>query len=294
MARTRRTLEERKAEKGISDSNILETITDVKSPLLVDVIERDYAKDNSRFIGDIPDSVPVPRNERPVIDLRSADEAPTSAEQFKQSSQQPQQPRQPINPSFGEMPKKAQKESSRKLAKTIVSAYANINNVVREHIVKTDVAKLQMKAIKGEFDMDALNVELPISETETVTVGSIISDTNSSADDIFTCSDEFNEETEDLLTEVLNEKGVGMTPMQRLVWLYVEDIGKKGISAWGIWKTNKEILNTAMQILSQVKNPARPVATEYVPYNPPAPPKEDEPKADVDTQKPIETPEVDN
>jgi hypothetical protein len=289
--RKRRTLAERQAEKGINVSKPTETNNMVKdtpapdtheevsdNPLLQEVIERDYAKANFRVVGGIiPDSVPSPRLERPTIDLSENQDGGASINAGNNGSQRPIENEQESergsvhNPAYDSMKPKAQKESARKMARTIVDAYANLNNVVRDHIVKTDMNKLQMKAVKGEFDMDALNVELPVSESETVTVGDVILGTNASADEIFTCSEDFNEETEELWTDILKEKGLGMSPIQRLTWLYVEDMGKKGIAAWGLYKTNKEILNTAMQILAQVKPQTQPRSTEYVPHNEPAP-----------------------
>lgn len=294
MAGTRKTLEERKAEKGISAKTTIKkgqsktsdkisentnSSFDESNPLLKEVVEREYSKSNLRIIGgEAPDSVPSPKIERPILDLsepvikpeeNNANKSFNSSFNDFNNTNNEQEYGEFHNPAYDNMSKKAQKESARKMAKTIVDAYENINNVIRDNIVKTDMSKLQMKAIKGEFDMDALNVELPISDTETITVGEIIDETNQSAQEIFTCTPEFNEETEDLWTEVLKEKGLGMSPIQRLTWLYVEDLGKKGIAAWGLYKTNKEILNTAMSLLSLSKNPAAPKSTEYIPYNEP-------------------------
>ncbi|NJL75294.1 MAG: hypothetical protein HC892_09950 [Saprospiraceae bacterium] len=245
------------------------------NPLLQPLVERDYAKSNVRIIGgDAPFSVDEPLFKRPVIDLRDNGDAESNESSNKSNSNnnshresQPQQPQQErgqvTNPDFKEMSPKAQKESARALAKTIVGAYANMNNIIRDHLVKTDINKLQTQALQGKFDMDVLTVELPMSETETIQVGEVIQQTNSGADEVFTCSDEFNEETEELWVEILKERGIGMTPIQRLTYLYVEDIGKKGLAAWGIWKTNKEILATAEGILKQLKSSSQPIATEY-------------------------------
>jgi len=319
----RRTLEERKAAMSAkSDEPKVKKTTTVKepkveeqpivsdepaydesNPLLQEVVQRDYAKSGFRVVGgDTPDSVPIPRIERPIIDLNEGSETDLGQSGnnkspmddsgrfggggFNNASASESGSGDFRNPSFDNMKPKAQKESARKMAKTIVDAYQNLNNVIRDNIVKTDINKLQMKAIKGEFDMDALNVELPISESETVTIGEVIEGTNSSANEIFTCSEEFNEETEELWTEILKEKGLGMSPIQRLTWLYVEDLGKKGIAAWGIYKTNKELLNTAMSILSMHKNPQAPRATEYVPHNPPTAQQEPQQPANNESDQP--------
>ena len=248
-----------------------------RNPLLEPLVERDYTKPNFKVIGgQMPDSVDVPRMERQTIDLREGVNNAEGSNSNIKGNDQPQESNygKVENPAFSEMKPKAQKESARKMAKTIVEGYANLNNILRDNVVKTNVEKLQLKAIKGEFDMDALNVELPLSETDVITVNEVIQGTNASADEIFTCSDEFNEETEELWTEVLKEKGLGMSPTQRLTWIYVEDLGKKAIAAWGIWKTNKEILSTAMGILAQMKAPTQPVNTKY---EAPAPPSAPEP-----------------
>lgn len=228
-----------------------EAQTYMTDPLLeAKTISRDYTKPPVEVMGHIPDSVPEFEIEQPILDFREKRE---EIEQPKPDDKPKIERGEIRNPAFDEMSNKGKTESARMLAKSFVGYYQVINEVAKNFLVKTDVAKLEIKAVKGEFDMDALSVSFPISETQYKSVSEIIQHTNESADEIFTCDDDFNRETEDLWTIVLKESGLGMTPSQRLMSLYAEDLGKKAFVAFGLYNTNKQILELASNHIKTLK-----------------------------------------
>ncbi len=204
--------------------------------------EKSYARDNVTVIGSIPNSVPEDYIERPVIDLRGG------------TNQEPKfEPGEVKNPAWEDMSKKQQTQGSEYVAENIISGYVALNTLAKD-FVSFNEDKFMRKALKGEFDMEALDIELPISENgQTVPVRKLLEDVNEMADRAYTVSDKFKEEVRPLLVSICKEKGLGMSPGQQLAFIVGKDALPKIMNMFQIKKAMDYFLTVSLQVLGQYR-----------------------------------------
>ena len=236
-------------------SNINSNI--INEPLLqAKTTEKAYAKDNVNIIGNVPDSVPEDFIETPTIDLTAQDNEP----------QRPSfEPGEVRNPAWDDMSKKQQTMGSEYVAENIINGYVALNNLAKDY-VSFDEQKYVQKAIKGEFDMQALDIELPISEAgQTVPVKELLANVNEMAERTFVVSDKFKDEVRPLLNSLCKEKGWGMSPGQQLLFIVGKDALPKAINIVQIKKTMDYFLGVSLQVLQQYKDYQNSQKTANIP-----------------------------
>jgi len=230
------------------------------------VVEREYTKEKLKIKGTIPSSVPEPDNTIPTLDLDAPDElppvidSPTKQPKAPKETKMPKQPREPkapkepkkpISEGYGEMPKKDQKKSSKQLASTIVLLYCTLSDYLRDNHVKFNMDKMYWKSLRGKFDMHVLDVVIPMGGNESISVGELLTKLNEVADVQMVCTDEFKQEAEALLAQILSTRGIGLTPEQELMLLIAQDAIMKFVVGFGISKQVREILEIAKNLMKK-------------------------------------------
>ncbi len=245
--------------------------------------EKPYATDNVHIQGHIPSSVPEDVIEIPTVDLRI--DAGAQQKTFE--------PGEVKNPHWDDMTKKQQTSGSEFIAENVINGYEALNELAKNY-VSFDEQKYIKKAIKGEFDMDALDIELPISEdgSQTIHIRKFLNDTNESAEKIFEVSDKFKDQVRPLLTQIFKDKGWGLSPTTQLLYLVGKDALPKTVAVFQIKEMQKQFLDVALQVLSKYREIAEAqrnsqMAQPGVTIN--KEPVMSEPEQTVEDQKSVDT-----
>lgn len=256
-----------------------------------ETIERDYTKIKAEIEGEVDYEVPEMEQNNMRINFNEEEIEGTEedgGEEEEQESEEPKRKRNsknvdPIfgrerdegeedfrNPAYDTMTPKQKKESSSNLADMAIRAYEKLCSLGKSY-AQFDDAKMQKKAMRGEFDMSVLSVHIPIDETgqETVSVKEFLDELNDNAEDIFTVSDDFKDEVYPLLCDIFSKNGWGMTPEQKLLSLVAEDVTPKVAGIVAIRKSIKDLTDIASSMVEEIKKQG---------YNPPPPPPKQEPK----------------
>lgn len=154
------------------------------------------------------------------------------------------------NPNLKDADTKTKKKAAEHLADTIIGAYEMLNTTAKDW-GKTDMSRLHLKSIKGDFDMRALDVNLPMSESDpiqTIKVIDLLDDINQQLEETFIVTEDFKQRVRPLLIEILKKKGWGMTPEQQLMWIIAEDAAPKVINLFAIKANTKYILDLALKM----------------------------------------------
>lgn len=147
---------------------------------------------------DIP--VPEPVYKKPKITPAQAAEAAEAEE-----------PKEPINPGFDDLPHSEKLALSEKGADAYIEAYSKFIPMIPIKISSFNMAKMKDLDLEGK-----LSLNMPITANNE-TVGQYMNGFNSEVERIFTVSEDVKASIRDPLIDVLMEKGMVPTPMQRLL-----------------------------------------------------------------------------
>ena len=111
--------------------------------------------------------------------------------------------------------------------------------------------KMYWKSLRGKFDMHVLDVVIPMGGNESISVGELLTKLNEVADVQMVCTDEFKQEAEALLAQILSTRGIGLTPEQELMLLIAQDAIMKFVVGFGISKQVREILEIAKNLMKK-------------------------------------------
>jgi hypothetical protein len=249
--------------------------TSIKDPFLSDpVIERDYTKMHAEIDGEMPYEIPEPVfdktrvsfNDDATEDLHDPFLGQQGASRERAPEAEAPERGDVKNPAWDEMDAKAKKAGAAYLADTCINAYVMLNNLGKKWCTFSQ-EKLQGMALDGKIDLEVLSVEIPISESDTVTIGDFLDQINSQSEEVFTVSEEFKTAAKPLLIEIFKKKGWGMTIEQRLLALIIEDAAPKVAIAFSIQSQFKTLIKSSMNILKEVKN-SRAERDGYNHYSP--------------------------
>tara|TARA_R110002096_G_scaffold63690_4_gene155997 strand:- start:8784 stop:10040 length:1257 start_codon:yes stop_codon:yes gene_type:complete len=109
------------------------------------------------------------------------------------------------------------------LAKTVMGVYKGLNGLL---INKTKVSERDMLKKSEEYGFP-IHQTAPVDATTRVSYSDVIESYNQQVDESLEYDDDFHAEAEPLMTQIFETKNIGMSPEQRLGFLFVQDIGMK-------------------------------------------------------------------
>lgn len=203
-------------------------------------VDREYAKGNST--GYVNEEIPEQEfNAPPIEDIEEIED------DYEEPLGPSFEPGDTGNPKLGDAPNKTKNKASEHMADTILAAYIQLHELAKNNVKISD-EKLKNMALKGDIDMGVLNYELSLDDndpTQTQTVREFLDALNEIADETFTVDDKFIENARPLLIEVCKTNNWGLTPSQRLAFLFLEDAGPKIATLFAFKKQVSQILAIA-------------------------------------------------
>ena len=244
--------QEEKKEMTVEEPDILESYKSGDPLTDAPTHDREYTKHNVNVQGELGE-IPEPEIKPPLIDL-NAEPEPQNIEPDPDLS--PGFESGPTDMPIEDADKKTKRAAAKHLATTVLGAYRELNNLAKKW-VQVDEEKLMHKAALGNFNMDVLEVQIPLTDDiipKTVSIKEFLDDLNESAEEVYEVTEEFENEARPLLIEIFMRKNWGLTPEQRLLSLFVQDSIPK-ISALVSFKIQvNQLLNIATQILENQNN----------------------------------------
>lgn len=156
------------------------------------------------------DEIMKEENEKNAETLIEGSEAPTSASSFS-------------NEALEDGSSKDNKGGAEHLAKTVMGVYKGLNGLL---INKTKVSERDMIKKSDEHGFP-IHQTAPVDANTRVSYSDVIESYNQQVDESLEYDDDFHAEAEPLMTEIFESKNIGMSPEQRLGFLFVQDIGMK-------------------------------------------------------------------
>lgn len=231
------------------------------NPLNDPINEKPYTKPNvtidpEELKGDIPepDFTPPPMGDAfdPFQGIGATPE-PKAAKQQRASSTArptPPAPEPPLNPEMENLPKKDFNKSAKIAAEMIMSGYELLHKIGNDsmQISETKVKKLVRE---GKLSMSA---RVPVDDMgNTITVGEFFEEYNDQHKNLLIVDPEWKAEVVPVLTQVLQNKGIGATPEQQLVFLFAKDAGPKVIIAYNSYTQKKQLFKYMEELSEQNK-----------------------------------------
>lgn len=175
----------------------------------------------------LEDEIPEPGMQAPFDDDDTDFEEFSSNDTSKQQTNYKQHTNEeePFNPQFHEMPAREKEKGAENLAKMAVSWYEFLHQYANNGMMISKKKLLRWQE-KGWLD---LSVEIPYGRGNVRSIEKIVEAFNLGIlENPLTVSDEFKAEVIPLLTEIFKQKGLGLTPEQRLLQIVIMDLFQKG------------------------------------------------------------------
>jgi len=234
-------------------------LVDDFNPLDEAVNEKDYTKHNVKLNAkDFTSPIPEPTFTPPPMSGGLTNE------------EKDKKPAEPFNPKMKEMSTKDKNMASSRVAEMLMTAY-KWGNKVADKSLQFDEKKINKMQMNGELD---LNVQIPISATDTISAGEFIQEFNDQSKDTIVVTQEFEDEVMPVLTSVLSKRGVGMTEEQELAYLIGKDVAVKGFMMYQSLSVKKDTLKMIKELsLMQGATFTQPQPTPQPTYTPPPTPQ---------------------
>lgn len=174
------------------------------------------------------------------------------------SSKQQQPKRDPVNPEMKNLSRKDTKAAASAAADAIINGYEWLHGL-GNNLLKISEKKLNKLQADGEIN---LQVMIEYDYGHKITAGEFIKEYNEQVSGLLSVSEEFKEEIKPLLVEEFEERGVGLTRMQRIMFIAGKDLAAKGFLIVQQMQQTRHM----MQVIKEA------TATQYVPPTPPPPP----------------------
>jgi len=248
-------------EEKEMDLNNAELIDDF-NPLGEAVIEKDYTRPNVRinpkdFEGDIPEPSLTPP---PMM----------GATMNEEEKKKKVEPREPINKEYNQLSNKDKNDASERLVDMCISGYKALNTFVDTKI-QFDERKLNKMASEGEID---LNMEVPLSQTESLTVQEFVREYNEQSKGTISVSKEFEDEIRPPLKRIFAKRGIGMTDEQFVGYILVKDFIAKGFvvrQSMGVKREYLDMFREQTALLRQGATMPQPMPQPTQPQPTPQP-----------------------
>jgi len=207
---------------------------------------------------------------------------------------------EPLNPAMKGLRKKDLKNAAERGADMIFFLYEALQTLGYRWLNLED-EKIQKKAMSGDFDMESLNVPIPLGSNQYITAGQFLQSYNRELRRTLNynpqtgkceLTEEFVEEVRADLIEVLTAKGIGVTPLQNVLFIFGMDIYEKAsrltglkVQANTILKGINETLHNQRVILNNQKNNTRQSNANY---NTPPPERQPDNSSRFQTQSDVD------
>lgn len=144
--------------------------------------------------------------------------------------------------------------NAKRTAKQIVNTYyLPITTGLAIKFASFDIAKAEKLSIEGKLDIQEF---LPLGENHEITLRTHMEEHNQKIANAFSMNEDTKAEMIDALADLLKEKGVELTPMQRLLMAVGSDILDRGQQVLAINLQNKAILEALIKRHEEKKKPS--------------------------------------
>jgi len=249
------------------------------NPLGEDVNEKSYTRPNVRVSDeDMASPIPEPSFTPPDISA-NYDAQPKKEKTYEQ-----------FNPRMEELPKKDKKEGAKYVAETLIGIYSFLWEMANKTILFNE-SKLAKMEQEGEID---LNMLMPVGDGQVVTIREFAEEYNRQNDGALKVSKEFVDEVMPVLIQILEKRGIGMTPEQKLAYLFAKDTIQKGLLIYQMMGIQREMVRMWKEEKSSNARPTPPPPSTQQPITPtpPPPPPTPQPMEDAIVEEYYEQEEV--
>lgn len=180
--------------------------------------------------------------------------------------------KKPLNPDIEDLSPSQRRKNAEKDADAIITTWANLLPAIPKKMAKFDLHKLELMEMQGEIDLS-----IRVLDDGTTAKDYIVAN-NDMADSIFVYGQDKRDALKEPLVEVLLEKGIAMTPMQRLIKVGVEQALEFGVAAYQMLQHNRDAIAQFKAFHEENKgrnnNPTPPPEPPINPVRPtPTPPQ---------------------
>jgi GTP cyclohydrolase I len=212
--------EKKEAPKANSSNDVFDPLT------TANVIERDYTKPtsvNNEVIGE-------PTNMDEGFALPDDDDD-NSGGGSQQKGGGEKKEKKAFNEDLKDLGEAQKRKAFKQTAKAIVMMYKNFSGKPFEWFITKDIKadKIEEAHVIGELDADQW---LDLPDEVKLTVRQFFEQKCLEVDGMFTLDPEIEKELEEAVTDVLMEKQIALTPMQRVMMYVGQDLLTKGFAAF--------------------------------------------------------------
>lgn len=203
------------------------------NPFSENVVERDYAtpKTASGVVEEIEEPSFIPPSYEDIIQERNQQQENDYAENNPSPFENP-------NPAMNDLDDKEKRIACESLVDTILDGYEQAHRYA-QYVVKVDEEELYQKQAEGKID---LSMQIPVSDTETMSVAEFIGQYNQQSETALKYDKEFGYKVRPAMVRVFMKRGWGMTDEQYLIYMFGKDIAVKV----GIIYSLKKTINSTM------------------------------------------------
>jgi hypothetical protein len=220
-------------------------IPHVGTPLSEQVKQRSYAQSNTNPVN--------PLEEEPIIPepaITSATNNPTNATNpadnpTASATTQPKVTKPSVNPPLAEMSQTERRKNAEKTADIALTAYAEFLPVLPKYFSGYDMAKMEGLEMKKEIRLSM------VINDDGLTIREYMESTNEKVDKIFVVTDEMKEAIRPALIDVLMEKELVTTPMQRLIAAVGQQVLTVGVATFKLAMEGKRNMETFKEFKSR-------------------------------------------
>jgi hypothetical protein len=225
----------------------------------------DYSPEE--MMADIPEFTPPP----PSGGAKTADGGPATPgmddydDEEESGSGSKKKEKKSFNPDMEDLSDAEKKSAAEKMAQGIMTGYKFLNNQGERLLKISDkkIAKLQMQ---GDIDV---SLTVPWDMNQMISLGDYFSEYNKQCDGIFVVDKDFESSVMPPLTRVLAKRGHGWSDEHYLMFMFGQDVLRKGMQ----FREIKSSLNQILHFAKEQTELQRRVPTQQVVHQP-APPQE--------------------
>lgn len=278
-------IKKEKAKETVKENDAINKISDIKAPEYNEfdgnVLHENYDDTTARIIGGKSENIVIPEYlpKRKQINIDKPLETSTESKtentlgKSESTASQPKTDVHPLEPKTNEKEifnpalDGASKSEARKAAERFTDKILGVYAMLQTWTylgLNLEEEKLKQRAMNGKFDMDCLYIQIPISNTETMTAKEWLDsynrglrktlnfDTNTRE---CTLTQKFIDEVRPPMIRVFTARGIGMTDTQAILWGFGQDIFEKGTHLIGLKLSINALLKGLQKLNQQQKAP---------------------------------------
>lgn len=210
------------------------------------VLERDYTKPTESLDSEIAEPSSIDDTFEMPDDLDDEPSAIGGGSNRGGNNAKENKQKEVFNEDLKDLDPSQKRKAFKRTAKAIVMAYKQFSGMPFEYLATKDIneAKMTEYHTTNVLDVDMM-LELP--DDVYLTVRQFFEQQCMQADGLFKLDPEIEHEIEEALTDVLMEKQVALTPMQRLGFYVAQDMGSKIVALVKMKSQTNAVLNHLME-----------------------------------------------